>query len=424
MKIKLNQRRGSSMLIAIGLGALLILIVIGALSAVLSALKSTQRLESSNIAYFVAEGGVELALYDIGRRGTGYEVSANAYENGWQDVDDEDGEYSHLISNNAVLDDIIPSDDKYAMILPEDTEGWWSVRSLTKMQSANKYVIPAQGEGTAGENCELTDDWVNNDSHPCNWNKMNIVSSAVISLYRDPNDPTDNPTKREDYEHFQDIVSALNENSLVVKLRIPEEYDELTVDKESELTGDETVVSWFFSGQNSEDQANEFVFSDATFDKKSDGNYRTDCNSEITASLLSNARNGFYGVNDAGFTDIDDALNFNLGLHGINTYREGGNLCDEEEYSVLKTLLGEDGTYTEFQNLHLGWITNIKDLDDKSVENIEYQIISNGQIPDAYITIDAEGFVGNYPQVYRQHIRMRVKQNSSVPIFDFAFVEG
>lgn len=425
MNFTQKQNRGSSMLIAIGLGALLILIVIGAIGLVLSALKSTQRIESRNIAYFVAEGGVELALYDIGRHGTGYEISSGGYESNWQDA--EDGEYSHIEKDHAVLASLLPSEDKYKVQLPEDVQAWWGIRSLTKMESANRYVIPARGEGTAGENCDLIDDWQTDDAHPCNWNKMNIVSSVNVSLYRDPNDPTEpfEATERSDYQHLKQISGVnLDKDSLRFYLRIPEQYDYLKVEDEKELTGDETVVGWFFSGQDSIDRSNQLFYADSSFNKSASKNYRSDCNSEITASLLNNARDGAI-FSSADFEGDGGALDFGLDLHGLNTYKEGGDKCSDSQYDALYSFFGgEEGIATEFQNLRVSLVSNIQDEDDKNVDNLEYQIISDRQIPDVYITIDAEGFVGTYPQVFRQHIQLRVKQNSSAPVYDFAFIEG
>jgi len=70
-----TNTRGASLIIALGLVLLLMLLGIGASSAVLNFLQTTHQVERANAAYFTAEAGMEMALYDYSAYTDGYQLN-------------------------------------------------------------------------------------------------------------------------------------------------------------------------------------------------------------------------------------------------------------------------------------------------------------------------------------------------------------
>lgn len=70
-----KDTRGISLLIAMGLIFVLTALSVGVVNLVLSFMQTTKQVEKANAAYFAAEGGVEMALYDLVKFDDGYRNS-------------------------------------------------------------------------------------------------------------------------------------------------------------------------------------------------------------------------------------------------------------------------------------------------------------------------------------------------------------
>ncbi len=77
-QIRKNFRdtRGVSLIITLGLTIMLMAIAVTAMNLVLGFVRTTFQVEQANIAYSAAEGGVELALYDLANYKDGYETDS------------------------------------------------------------------------------------------------------------------------------------------------------------------------------------------------------------------------------------------------------------------------------------------------------------------------------------------------------------
>lgn len=379
------------MLIALALGAVLVLMAVGVGSLVTSSLEATISVEARNEAYFAAEGGVELALYDFYRHGPGYEVN------------DEDGDWGY------VGDQVYVKEGDTGDKLGNGAEARWSIRSLAE-EVGSEYVIPAPGEGNAGWDCDLRDEWGVNGEDECNWNKINLVTAASVELYRDVSGVAAGPI----YEHFQEIKNnGVASNSLQVMMRLPEawrmsnKYLQETVD--GVVENNPTLVSWAFSAMVG-DLTMQFL-PDMGVEEKNGKNVRTNSNTEITAEVLN--------------VDLDVPLELSLGTHGVSTLsEEGEGDCDV----TVATEMFNEGSgslfETSFQNFKLALIGSLVTEGGEAVPYLEYKIVADREIPDAYVTIESEGVSGDYPWMFKQKIRLRMLQNSRAPVFDFVFIEG
>lgn len=405
------------MIVAIGISSLILVVAIGAASIILGAFRSTVRVEAKNAAYFVAEGGVELALYDISKHGSGYEVDPGDKDN--ESSDSDDGAYSYIGQAGVVYDE----DADVESELVNRASGWWEVKSLSGEVTDGTnvwYQIPRPGEGTAGENSD--------------WNKINLNTSASIDLHRDISDPGD-PVL---WEHFHEIGSTM-EDALEVRLRLPEGTSELdttgdgVVPNDGYVEFDPTIVGWIFSGYDAEvgEDFRRFFFANDSLDQSGGRNKRQPWNTEITASKLNNHYKNL--TDHIGEEGDGEYTAFDLSVYGLNTFEEGrcptrgveagGCPMYVEDFTALNSFFYDLDPITTFQNLKLSQIGNMFTVDGEAVEHLEYQIVSKGQIPDAYVTIISEGVAGQYPYLYRQHIETKVRQNSTVPVFDFVFLE-
>ncbi len=70
----LRDTRGISLLITMGFSVVLIIIATGVTKLVINFIQTTSQVERANIAYSAAEGGVELALYDLMNFEDGYQT--------------------------------------------------------------------------------------------------------------------------------------------------------------------------------------------------------------------------------------------------------------------------------------------------------------------------------------------------------------
>jgi len=72
----LRDTRGVSLLVTLGLTMVLVVIASSATKLVLGFMRTTKQVERANIAYSIAEGGVEMALYDLANYKDGYQTNS------------------------------------------------------------------------------------------------------------------------------------------------------------------------------------------------------------------------------------------------------------------------------------------------------------------------------------------------------------
>ncbi len=411
-----RTRRGSSLLISLGLVTVIVLISIGVTSVVVASIRDSSNVNSANQAFYAAEGALEQGLLVNAQSGAGFSTSQSQPFN--------------LGSNSATY----------------SIQG--QVPLITKYTNINEYGIPTPGTGTAGTNCDSLNPYVSGtfyysptatphyatsaldatytvsapaENHPCNWNKISVGETVTIPLYvTDASgnilNPSDlglsqmeirvrTPCKTGD-ESCQDIdrynLDTLNGDNFFKCSNIP---------PFSLINCGDTIVAWEIDGTNMGGDQSYTLLPNTKYNTSS--GQRLFKNSEIYESKInkkSGAPNCAYcmvigknagedNTNSPGLIQdfLLDGVSVN-GAGGISFSRSGNNKINKP---VLK-------------------LTVIHSLMEKNVTNsaipyLEYQILANTSLQpaDSSQTITAEGFSGSFKQV------LEVKQPQAGSILEY-----
>ncbi|MDD3066999.1 MAG: hypothetical protein PHO48_04195 [Candidatus Gracilibacteria bacterium] len=77
LKSRFRNQQGVSLIVVMSLTMMLLALAAGATKLVVSFMKTTSQVEQANVAYLAAEGGVEMALYDLAAYKDGYQTDYN-----------------------------------------------------------------------------------------------------------------------------------------------------------------------------------------------------------------------------------------------------------------------------------------------------------------------------------------------------------
>jgi hypothetical protein len=77
LKSRFQNQQGVSLIIVMSLTLMLLALAAGAIKLVITFMKTTSQVEQANGAYLAAEGGVEMALYDLSAYKDGYQTDSN-----------------------------------------------------------------------------------------------------------------------------------------------------------------------------------------------------------------------------------------------------------------------------------------------------------------------------------------------------------
>lgn len=291
------NKKGVSLLVAIGISSLIIVFAIGVSKIIVSQLKSTGQTQSSNAAYYAAEAGLEIALMKMKDKEIGYNLKPNpdsfelSIEDGGATGRTAQIEYK---VENTVRD--LKSTNNYAAV------------------SSNLFLVPSPWLGDADKSpcnrevpplpanaSQLTTPQLEAAAleHPCNWNRISYGETVTIPLYYlDDANLAVNPA---DSSGIKSLVlkmrtpckdGKLDNNSFeCVNGRYELDVDLLNGDKKI-IETDDTAVNWQiiaedFNGRAvvllPNDQREEVSIEQGSFIRKKDKN------SEIAESKINKA---------------------------------------------------------------------------------------------------------------------------------------
>lgn len=157
------NKKGASIIIAVGMIAVIMFFTIGIASTMLMTLGNTSNAKKALQAEYAAQSGVEMALYDLAGMDPAF---FGTYPSGAQ--------YSIYYFNPAP--DIGLHSD--FLIYGQDNETPYSG------EYSGFRSIPVKGRGNASIDCDtISDDEKNDTDNICNWNKIYYGESIDIPLY-------------------------------------------------------------------------------------------------------------------------------------------------------------------------------------------------------------------------------------------------
>jgi len=152
-----TNTRGASLIVALGLVLLLMILGIGASAAVLGFLQTTHQVERANAAYFAAEAGMEMALYDYAAYSDGYQlneddmacvagvnlVGAMTDTSIFSQACDTTDPYKVVNFTDRSFDASVNSGDNAAIDL-SGARGFWRLfsRAMKEQGAVNDYILP------------------------------------------------------------------------------------------------------------------------------------------------------------------------------------------------------------------------------------------------------------------------------------------
>lgn len=167
-----SNKKGTSIVIALGLIAAISAFTIGIASTMLIAIQNTASSKKALQAEYSAQGGVEMAKKELKGMGVAYagvKTSPTIYVKGVC----ADGE---LAVNGSCKGGGSPMDASSAYF-----KYTVSGKDTTYVGGSN-LTIPTGGTGSAGNDCKIGQD-VTDTEHPCHWNKLYYGDSVEIPLY-------------------------------------------------------------------------------------------------------------------------------------------------------------------------------------------------------------------------------------------------
>ena len=223
----LARRDGASIVIALGLVAVIMFFTIGIASTMIAAIRNTRNAKEALQAEYAAQSGVEKSLFSLSEVIVPFDT-----------IDSGDG----VDLGNGVTVEY--------EVVGQDTD------PATRTSGGFRYV-PVIARGNAGDDCSFVAfDVIKADlHHPCNWNKLHYGESVDIPLYLNKTDdaPGDRLNPRYTYVDSSDsyIEGGIDLYFTYLYLRTPcvgeqtsscTRYDVIPVDP------DDLVVSWQIAG--------------------------------------------------------------------------------------------------------------------------------------------------------------------------------
>jgi len=223
------NKRGASIVIALGLVAVVMFFTIGIASTMMTALRNASNSKKALQAEYAAQSGVELALYDL----AGIEPAFSG----------------SLPTEKLTLNEDLNIYADREVVGQDDSENY----------SDEGWSIPPIGRGNSGIDCNAVSDdsLIINVGHPCNWNRIYFGESIDIPLYVVDRESGDvmNPNNTYDGVDAPDGAGlGLREFELVVRPPCSEVYNCSDFDRDvvagrlNDESPSELLLSWQVSG--------------------------------------------------------------------------------------------------------------------------------------------------------------------------------
>jgi hypothetical protein len=396
-----GQKSGVSLLISIGLVAVIIFFSLLVSNIIISSIRQSANMVNANKAYYAAEGALEVGLLDNVNNGAGYTNTEEV-------LNDVNLKSIYKIQGQAVLEKQI---DKY-------------------------YVLPAPGTGDVGNDCDplraITDgyfsySWVDGQgtvfpipqesaiNHPCNWNKLREGETVSIPLYVSTVDSSLNCFE----EHAGSGIyicnpadGAFDLKSVIVKIRTACQHGNemctpigrytLNVinDGDPSVEFDDTIVDWQIVGTSLDGSKNYVMVPERWYNVwNCEGRCVDDGNSEIYEGLINSKKSSdnevLHLINGSLEKGIDISSSSSVKNTPFNFIR---NLNPWHFGSILRPI---DNDKIHKPLLKLSAIRSFKSVTHEKIPYLEYQIlIDSSSMPPANVAqiISAEAYSGSFKQ--------------------------
>ena len=371
---KFKNRKGVSLTLIIGIVSLLMITSTAISELIIANMKSVQRIEASNKAYYLAEAGIEDALYELTPRFPGYEtpnlgsttvrsteLNGKLWKNEWQ------------IESRSKKEDWngkLYRNEKLMIFLFKDTNN-----------NNESYGIP-------------------------NGNPKAIVMNAINSIDEKLTDIT---TLKEISGNFSITFIIPKDIITSGKLKIDNDGDYQVNEDPQGPSTPEACPS------NPEDNdCDGLVDEDSIYDtvilwKLTDGGVR---------SLI--PKKGCLGPPKVGSEICEDDFGANLSLK--LSYNDIGINQDgiEQKIGEFISQTTNANAKLHFEFLIVAPMEHIQGSKKREIPYIEYQVKSNStQIPNPYYTIKSDGFFGDF----KQSLTAYLTPKTTVPLFDFTIIQ-
>ncbi|MFH1375365.1 MAG: hypothetical protein ABIH35_01705 [Patescibacteria group bacterium] len=405
----LRDTRGVSLLIVIGLTAMILMLATGAVRLVVAFMQTAHQVERANVAYEAAEAGIELALYDLVAYRDGYEVDPNQSVCG----------NSTSVTRTSNFAANCNSANKYRFInfTGQDTgtldlsegRGFWRLFART-LQSragvADDYVIPnpyfagnKDGELLAAE-----------------WGELTKAQPISLSLLTDSGDITE-PEPAVRFSYLDPAVPK----SIVFDPGIDWNPNQ-------GASGSEELMTWTFSAidGNGEEYTLQGVVRESDFVADC-GDGRNECflfDIGDNGIPVPNTPNGDVFAGEDINKNLGSAFTSNPGdshFNRVSGVAEGFRYATP--YGFIEDLNNAMGGALNEQwhdaRMTINLIGTLAETSNVASNSLDYKLVSDEVWADEYTYIISEGFAG----LIKQTIETRFLRESTIPIFSYVIFQ-
>lgn len=412
-KLRKNFRdtRGVSLLVVFGLTIVLILVAGTVTKLVIGFMQTTTQVERGNKAYFAAESGVELALYDLAAYKDGYQTDS------LQTVCSTNLDLQYTDSSGLVSCDDTHQyrfvDFADALTDPNDNDlsgarGFWRLFART-LPSSSGYLIP-NPYFVGDKDGELTSD---------EWGELGKAQPISLSLLTDSKpDQPDNPGYR-----FTWISDSANKQII---------FDPgATWDPSANGNSEDPLFTWTLSGIDGDGE--EHTLQGVAWESDI---VSQDCDAD---SATPDSLCFIFDLNDSdihapiapsGDVYAGEDINRNLASTEFNGFNRVSAVPESFRYATPQKYLGElnsamisglPATEWSSARLTINLIATLSETSGVPSNSLRYKLVSAATEPwaDEYNYIVSEGFAGDV----KQTIETRFRRESVIPIFSYVIFQ-
>lgn len=403
----LRDTRGVSLLVVIGLTAMILMLATGAVRLVVVFMRTTHQVERANIAYESAEAGIELALYDLAAYKDGYEVDPNQSICGNGTSVTRTANFADNCSGaNAYRFINFTGQDTGTFDLSEG-RGFWRLFARTlhsRAGVADDYVIPnpyfagdKDGELLAAE-----------------WGELSKTRPISLSLLTDSGDITE-PEPAVRFSYLDPTVAK----SII--------FDPGSDwDPNQGASDDEELMTWTFSAIDGNGE--EYTLQGVVWES----DFITDCGDGRNDCFLFDI--GDSGIPAPNTPDGDvfagEDINKNLGsaqLPGVGHFNRISGVAEGFRYATpygfiedLNTAMGGAlSSQWHDARMTINLIGTLAETSDIASNSLNYKLVSEEVWSGEYTYIISEGFAG----LIKQTIETRFLRESTIPIFSYVIFQ-
>lgn len=417
----LLDQRGASIIVVLGLVFVISLLSISLAKSIVTFMRTTYQVEQANAAYFSAEGGVEMALYDLLAYKDGYETTKVAVA-------------AQAVCNNVIntsatgsFDQECKDENPYRFVNFSDAinlsgaRGFWRIfaRTIADKGGAD-YPIP-NPYFIGNKDGELETD---------EWGRLNRARSLSLSLLTDNNPYNASGLLETDPSKRYNLRVQSGIGKKLIFMVDPKEVNNW--DSSFNSTSDkEEILTWTLSALDTsgDEYALQGVVWESDFELRDcDGNGTTDrcfvldflpTNSAITID------------NSDGHVLAGEDINLNLthDSQGIKPNRVSG-VSEDFRFATPRSFIedlnrtGELGKTNgkdlwQSARLTVNLIASLSNTSGVASNSLRYKLVSNEQWADEFTYIVSQGFAGKV----KQTIETSFRRSTTLPVFTYAIFQ-